>query len=129
MKHPTIEAITKKHIDSVNHPDIHTGDTVVVSMNVTEGNRKRVQKYRGVIIAMRNRGIASSITVRKVSGDHATERVLPLYSKQIAKIEVERLGDVRRAKILEQRHLRGRKARIKQKLPKKTAKVSQPSDK
>lgn len=119
MKHPIVEAITRSQMENINHPEMSTGDTVTVSLNVKEGSRERIQKYKGVIIAMKNRGISSTITVRKMTGDNAIERVLPIYSKQVAKIEVDRLGDVNQAKIYYQRQRSGRAARIKQARAKK----------
>src|SRR5690606_35236787 len=74
-------------------PEFAPGDTVVVSVNVVEGTRKRVQAYEGVVIAKRNRGLNSSFIVRKISSGEAVERTFQLYSPQIANIEVKRRGD------------------------------------
>ena len=82
-----------------NIPDFSPGDTVIVSVNVVEGTRKRVQAYEGVVIAKRNRGINSAFTVRKISSGEGVERTFQTYSPLIAKIEVKRRGDVRRAKL------------------------------
>lgn len=92
------------------------GDTVVVSVNVVEGTRKRVQAYEGVVIAKRNRGLNSSFIVRKISSGESVERTFQLYSTQIASIEVKRRGDVRRAKLYYLRQRSGKSARIKEKL-------------
>ena len=100
-----------------NIPDFSPGDTVIVSVNVVEGTRKRVQAYEGVVIAKRNRGINSAFTVRKISSGEGVERTFQTYSPLIAKIEVKRRGDVRRAKLYHLRALSGKKARIKEKLP------------
>lgn len=97
-------------------PQFAPGDTVVVSVNVVEGARKRVQAYEGVVIAKRNRGLNSSFTVRKISSGEGVERTFQTYSPLIAKIEVKRRGDVRRAKLYYLRGLSGKKARIKEKL-------------
>ena len=97
-------------------PDFNPGDTVIVSVNVVEGTRKRVQAYEGVVIAKRNRGLNSSFIVRKVSNGEGVERTFPLYSPRIAMIEVKRRGDVRRAKLYYLRDRSGRSARIKEKL-------------
>ena len=105
-------------------PEFSAGDTVVVSVNVVEGARKRVQAYEGVVIAKRNRGLNSSFIVRKISSGEAVERTFQLYSPQIADIEVKRRGDVRRAKLYYLRGRSGKAARIKEKLvrnPKKAA--------
>ncbi len=97
-------------------PDFAPGDTVVVNVNVVEGNRKRVQAYEGVVIAKRNRGLNSGFTVRKVSSGEGVERTFQLYSPLIASIEVKRRGDVRRAKLYFLRDRSGKSARIKEKL-------------
>ena len=81
-------------------PDFAPGDTVVVNVNVVEGDRKRVQAYEGVVIARRNRGLNSSFTVRKISSGEGVERTFQTYSPLIASVEVKRRGDVRRAKLL-----------------------------
>lgn len=105
-------------------PDFGPGDTVVVNVNVVEGNRKRVQAYEGVVIGRRNRGLNSSFIVRKISSGEAVERTFQLYSPQIASIEVKRRGDVRRAKLYYLRSRSGKSARIKEKLVRKADKVA-----
>jgi len=102
-------------------PAFGPGDTVVVNVNVVEGNRKRVQAYEGVVIGRRNRGLNSSFIVRKISSGEAVERTFQLYSPQIASIEVKRRGDVRRAKLYYLRERSGKSARIKEKLVRKNA--------
>ncbi|WP_322998067.1 50S ribosomal protein L19 [Castellaniella sp.] len=102
-------------------PEFGPGDTVVVSVNVVEGTRKRAQAYEGVVIARRNRGLNSAFTVRKISSGEAVERTFQLYSPQIAGIEVKRRGDVRRAKLYYLRGRTGKAARIKEKLVRKSA--------
>lgn len=102
-------------------PPFAPGDTVIVSVNVIEGTRKRVQAYEGVVIARRNRGLNSSFIVRKISSGEGVERTFPLYSPLIAKIEVKRRGDVRRAKLYYLRNRSGKSARIKEKLVSKQA--------
>jgi large subunit ribosomal protein L19 len=96
------------------------GDTVIVSVNVVEGARKRTQAFEGVVIARRNRGLNSSFIVRKISSGEAVERTFQLYSTQIASIEVKRRGDVRRAKLYYLRDRSGKSARIKEKLVRKS---------
>lgn len=100
-------------------PEFGPGDTVVVNVNVIEGNRKRTQAYEGVVIAKRNRGLNSAFTVRKISSGEAVERTFQLYSQQIASIEVKRRGAVRRAKLYYLRNRSGKAARIKEKLVRK----------
>ena len=97
-------------------PPFAPGDTVVVSVNVVEGDRKRVQAYEGVVIAIRNRGLNSSFIVRKVSSGEGVERTFQTYSPLIAGIEVKRRGDVRRAKLYYLRERSGKSARIREKL-------------
>ena len=99
-------------------PAFSPGDTVVVNVNVKEGDRKRVQGYEGVVIAKRNRGINSSVTVRKVSSGEGVERSFQTYSPLIASIEVKRKGAVRRAKLYYLRSRTGKGARIREKLAK-----------
>ncbi|OVZ64294.1 50S ribosomal protein L19 [Pigmentiphaga sp. NML080357] len=101
-------------------PEFAPGDTVVVNVNVVEGNRKRVQAYEGVVIAKRNRGLNSSFIVRKISSGEGVERTFQLYAPTIASIEVKRRGDVRRAKLYYLRSRSGKSARIKEKLVRNT---------
>ena len=102
-------------------PEFAPGDTVVVNVNVVEGSRKRVQAYEGVVIAKRNRGLNSSFIVRKIASGEGVERTFQLYSPLIASIEVKRRGDVRRAKLYYLRQRSGKSARIKEKLPGRSA--------
>ena len=97
-------------------PVFAAGDTVIVNVNVVEGNRKRVQAYEGVVIAKRNRGLNSSFIVRKISSGEGVERTFQTFSPLIASIEVKRRGDVRRAKLYYLRQRSGKSARIKEKL-------------
>jgi large subunit ribosomal protein L19 len=97
-------------------PHFAAGDTVVVNVNVVEGDRKRVQAYEGVVIAKRNRGMNSSFIVRKISSGEGVERTFQTYSPLIASIEVKRRGDVRRAKLYYLRERSGKSARIREKL-------------
>jgi large subunit ribosomal protein L19 len=106
-------------------PVFAPGDTVVVNVNVKEGDRKRVQAYEGVVIAKKNRGINSSFTVRKISSGEGVERTFQTYSPLIASVEVKRKGDVRRAKLYYLRSRSGKSARIKEKLASKQAPASE----
>ena len=105
-------------------PEFAPGDTVIVSVNVVEGARKRVQAYEGVVIAKRNRGLNSGFIVRKISSGEGVERTFQTYSPLIAGIEVKRRGDVRRAKLYYLRDRSGKSARIKEKLPAKKIKTA-----
>ncbi|NML29489.1 50S ribosomal protein L19 [Paraburkholderia antibiotica] len=106
-------------------PDFGPGDTVIVSVNVVEGTRKRVQAYEGVVIAKRNRGLNSSFIVRKISSGEGVERTFQTYSPLLASIVVKRRGDVRRAKLYYLRERSGKSARIKEKLVSKDRAASQ----
>ncbi len=100
-------------------PKFSTGDTIVVQVKVKEGSRERLQAFEGVVIAMRNRGLNSSFTVRKISHGEGVERVFQTYSPLVAEIQVKRRGDVRRAKLYYMRERRGKAARIKEKIQRK----------
>ena len=99
-----------------NIPGFAPGDTVIVNVNVVEGDRTRVQAYEGVVIAIRNRGLNSSFIVRKISSGEGVERTFQTYSPLIASIELKRRGDVRRAKLYYLRDRSGKSARIREKL-------------
>ncbi len=105
-------------------PAFAPGDTVIVSVNVVEGDRKRVQAYEGVVIAKRNRGLNSSFIVRKVSSGEGVERTFQTYSPVIANVEVKRRGAVRRAKLYYLRDRSGKSARIREKLVARVPKVA-----
>jgi large subunit ribosomal protein L19 len=100
-------------------PVFAPGDTVIVNVNVVEGERKRLQAYEGVVIAKRNRGLSSSFIVRKISAGEGVERTFQTYSPLIASVEVKRKGDVRRAKLYYLRDRSGKSARIREKLNKR----------
>lgn len=97
-------------------PDFAPGDTIVVQVKVKEGNRERLQAFEGIVIAIRNRGLNSAFTVRKISHGEGVERVFQTYSPTIGGIEVKRKGDVRRAKLYYLRGLTGKAARIREKI-------------
>ena len=102
-------------------PSFAPGDTVVVNVNVVEGERKRVQAFEGVVIAKRNRGLNSGFVVRKISAGEGVERTFQTYSPSIASIQVKRRGSVRRAKLYYLRDRSGKSARIKEKLAMRSA--------
>jgi large subunit ribosomal protein L19 len=97
-------------------PVFKQGDTVIVQIKVKEGNRERLQTFEGVVIAIRNRGLNSSFTVRKISNGSGVERTFQTHSRMLASIKIKRRGDVRKAKLYHLRELSGRAARIKEKL-------------
>lgn len=116
-----INAIETRQMSAKTIPSFSSGDTVVVQVKVKEGNRERLQAFEGVVIAIKNRGLNSAFTVRKISHNVGVERVFQTYSPLIEAIQVKRRGDVRRAKLYYLRKLRGKKARIKEKLARRDA--------
>jgi len=111
-----IEILEREEIARLNKtiPDFAPGDTVIVNVNVVEGERKRSQAFEGMVIAKRNRGLNSSFIVRKISSGEGVERTFQTYSPLIASIEVKRKGDVRRAKLYYLRARSGKSARIRE---------------
>ena len=116
-----IEELEKEEIARLAKviPEFAPGDTVIVNVNVFEGDRKRTQAFEGVVVAKRNRGLNSNFIVRKISSGEGVERTFQTYSPLIASVEVKRRGDVRRAKLYYLRYRSGKSARIKEKLTKK----------
>ncbi len=97
-------------------PAFRPGDTIIVQVKVREGARERLQAFEGLVIAKRSRGINSAFTVRKISHGEGVERVFQTYSPMIDSVSVKRHGHVRRAKLYYMRNLRGKAARIKEKI-------------
>jgi large subunit ribosomal protein L19 len=97
-------------------PEFNPGDTVIVNVKVKEGTRERLQAFEGIVIGIKNRGLNSAFTVRKISHGTGVERVFQTHSKMIDSVTVKRRGDVRRAKLYYLRALEGKAARIKEKL-------------
>ncbi len=98
-----------------NHPKFKAGDTITVTIKIREGNKERLQKFRGVVIQRRGAGVTETFTVRKTSDAIGVERIFPVNSPTIQSIEVNKFGVVRRARIFYLRDLTGKKARIKEK--------------
>ncbi|MCI4411658.1 MAG: 50S ribosomal protein L19 [Thiotrichales bacterium] len=115
MINPKIQALETAQLKS-DVPAFGPGDTVTVQVKVVEGARERLQTFEGVVIAKRNRGLNSAFTVRKISHGVGVERVFQTHSPLIASIAVVRRGDVRRAKLYYLRNLRGKAARIREKV-------------
>jgi large subunit ribosomal protein L19 len=109
-------------------PTFSSGDTVVVRVKVKEGTRERVQAFEGVVIAKRNRGLNSSFTVRKISHGEGVERVFQTHSPIIEGVSVKRRGDVRKAKLYHLRDLRGRAARISERLNLRSYEIVSPAN-
>ncbi|MDH3326481.1 MAG: 50S ribosomal protein L19 [Gammaproteobacteria bacterium] len=110
-----IEQLEKEQLRA-EFPEFNPGDTVIVQVKVREGERERLQAFEGVCIAKRNRGLNSAFTVRKISHGEGVERVFQTHSALIDSVTVKRRGAVRRAKLYYLRDLKGRAARIKEKL-------------
>ncbi|MCD8524882.1 MAG: 50S ribosomal protein L19 [Gammaproteobacteria bacterium] len=111
-----IQQFEAEQMQGKNIPSFKAGDSVVVKVRVKEGTRERLQSFEGIVIAKRNRGLNSAFTVRKVSHGEGVERVFQTYSPLVESITVQRLGDVRRAKLYYLRKLSGKAARIKEKI-------------
>ena len=109
-----IDEINKEQIKEI--PAFSPGDDIVVQVRVKEGERERLQAFEGVVIAIKNRGVNSSFTVRKISHGEGVERVFQTHSPLIASVELKRRGKVRRSKLYYLRELSGKAARIKEKL-------------
>lgn len=109
-----IQTVEKEQMEKLkkNVPAFKAGDTIKVHCKIKEGDRERIQVFEGVCIARNNDGLNSSFVVRKISFGEGVERVFPLYSPNVAKIELVRSGKVRRSKIYYLRQLFGKKARI-----------------
>ncbi|MBN8883952.1 large subunit ribosomal protein L19 [Salana multivorans] len=110
----TLDAIDAASLRS-DIPEFRAGDTLKVHVKVVEGNRSRVQVFQGVVIARQGGGIGETFTIRKVSFGVGVERVFPVHTPTIDRIEVVTRGDVRRAKLYYLRNLRGKAAKIKEK--------------
>lgn len=116
---PIIEEIEKEYVRE--RPEIYPGDTVKVYFKIKEGEKERTQVFEGTVIAIKNSGVNRTFTVRKVSFGVGVERIFPLYSPRIERIEIVRRGKVRRAKLYYLRKIVGEKAgRIKEKFTKQT---------
>ena len=109
-----VEMYEKEHMKR-DIPDTPIGSTVKVHYRIIEGEKERIQIFEGIVIARKRAGLRSSITVRKVTAGIGVERVFPLHSPKLDRIQVTRLGRVRRSKLYYLRALRGKKARIREK--------------
>lgn len=99
----------------VEHPSFNTGDTISVHYKIIEGNKERIQVFRGVVIQIKGTGVTKTFTVRKMSGNVGVERIFPFISPFIKQIDINKVGKVRRSRIYYFRELTGKKARIKEK--------------
>ena len=99
----------------INHPKFDAGDTITVYYKIKEGNKERIQFFKGVVIQKRGSGATETFTIRKISGNIGVERIFPINSPLIDKIELNKRGKVRRSRIFYLRKLTGKSARIKEK--------------
>ena len=111
-----IQAINEAQMKDKVIPQFSAGDAVIVQIKVKEGERERLQAFEGDVIAIRNRGLNSAFTVRKISHGEGVERVFQTYSPLVHSIQVVRRGAVRRAKLYYLRELKGRKAKIQERI-------------
>jgi len=110
-----MKVVEKEYGQKKDYPKFNSGDTITVHYKIVEGNKERIQQFRGVVLQRKGSGLAETFTVRKMSGNVGVERVFPAQSPFIEKVEVNKLGRVRRARIFYLRKLTGKKARIKEK--------------
>lgn len=109
-----LQQVEKQYLRQDTVPDFRPGDTLRVHVRVVEGDKQRIQVFQGVVIGRKGGGTRETFTVRKISGGIGVERVFPLHSPNVDKIEVLRRGKVRRAKLYYLRGLRGKAARIEE---------------
>jgi large subunit ribosomal protein L19 len=110
-----MKVVEKAFTAEVSVPEFNSGDTITVHYKIKEGNKERIQQFRGTVIQKKGEGATRTFTVRKMSGSVGVERIFPVTSPFIEKIEVNKFGHVRRAKIYYLRNLTGKKARIQEK--------------
>lgn len=110
-----INEIDKEEIGETKIPKFNVGDTICIHTKLKEGGKERTQRFQGTVISERGSGSRKTITVRKVSQGYGIERILPLYSPTITKIEIVRHGKVRRAKLYYLRERKGKSARVREK--------------
>jgi large subunit ribosomal protein L19 len=111
-----LDFVKKTLVPEVKHPNFKAGDTVTVHYKIKEGDKERVQQYTGVVIQRKNERATASFTVRKISNGIGVERIFPLASPFVEKIEINKVGDVRRAKMFYLRERTGKAARIKERI-------------
>ncbi|PCH66326.1 MAG: 50S ribosomal protein L19 [Bacteroidetes bacterium] len=114
-KEDLIKLVEAEALEGKEFPEFHSGDTVAVHYKIKEGNKERVQVFQGIVIQRKGSGSTQTFTVRKISNSIGVERIFPLFSSNIDKIEVKRKGKVRRARIFYMRDRAGKKARVKEK--------------
>ncbi|MCQ2960304.1 MAG: 50S ribosomal protein L19 [Bacteroidales bacterium] len=110
-----LDEVKNEVIEKKEWPEFSAGDTITVHYKIKEGDKERIQQFRGIVLQRRNESSVETFTVRKMSGNVGVERIIPVNSPMIDKIEVNKKGKVRRARIFYLRDLTGKKARIKEK--------------
>ncbi len=115
-----LDYVKKQLATEVKHPKFKAGDTITVSYKIKEGEKERIQQFNGVVIQRKNEAATASFTVRKISNGVGVERIFPIASPFIDKIEVNKVGIVRRAKLFYLRSRTGKAARIREKVQKST---------
>lgn len=110
-----MKAVEKAFSSGKSYPDFKSGDTITVHYKIREGNKERIQQFKGVVLQRKGAGLDETFTVRKISGNIGVERIFPITSPFIDKIEINKKGHVRRARIFYLRDLTGKKARIQEK--------------
>ncbi|QQR97710.1 MAG: 50S ribosomal protein L19 [Sphingobacteriales bacterium] len=113
-----VKELEKSLVANVEHPKFKAGDNVSVHYKIKEGNKERIQIFRGDVIQEKGTGVNKTFTVRKISNGVGVERIFPYFSPNIDKVEVNKVGKVRRAKIFYIRELKGKASRIKEKIVK-----------
>ena len=112
---PKVKAVETALFPASTHPSFGPGDNITVSYKITEGNKERIQEFRGDVIQLNGTGTTSTFTVRKISNGVGVERVFPLFSPFVDEIAVNKVGRVRRAKLYYQRERKGKASRISEK--------------
>ncbi|MEO5924758.1 MAG: 50S ribosomal protein L19 [Bryobacteraceae bacterium] len=114
--HASLTKVLNTHKRANVHPSFREGDTIKVHVKIKEGEKERLQVFEGVVIAKNNTGLSETITVRKISFSHGVERIFPLQAPVVDHIDVVRTGRVRRAKLYYLRGLKGKAARLKERV-------------
>ncbi len=109
-----IKAAEQSYLKENNYPSFKAGDTITVTIRIKEGNKERLQDFRGVVLQRKGTGLTETFTIRKISYGTGIERIFPLHSPSIEKIVLNKVGKVRRSRIFYLRKLKGKKARIKE---------------
>jgi large subunit ribosomal protein L19 len=116
MQNALVSKFISKHSRTEPHPEFRPGDTIRVHVRIREGDKERLQAFEGTVIARKNTGMGETITVRKVSFGHGVERIFPVQAPVIDHIDMVRTGKVRRAKLYYLRELKGKAARLKERV-------------